>query len=355
MSSSAVSSLDTELLRTEAWTIQQSRLTTVLESQVFEISDDLIRAAYDQVLGGGKRLRAMMPLAVGAAISHGLNQKFTDDARDAAIWCGLSLELLHAALLCHDDLMDGDRMRRGQPTTWATFGPEQAIVVGDFLLSCSYSTVQFAPWPADTKLAALRLLDRSAARVAHGQALEIELKRHHRLPTEQSYRAIARGKTGGLFSLACAWGGLAAGLPDVQIDALAELGMNLGELYQAYDDLIDLIGDKGRDERGGDLWEGKPSWLVACRAESLTATECERLSHLLYLERGLKTPSSVEELRALLLRDGMVDLCWRHLACKMEEIVAAARAGVPTVAPLFAHLVHVVTQHARVSAPPAAS
>lgn len=337
--------VDIEALRTSTWQIQQSRLTAVLEGEHERLSDELLQATYHQI-SNGKRLRAVLPLALATAIGVATGQPLAPVASDAAIWCGLSLEFLHAASLCHDDVIDGDRLRRGEPTVWAQFGTEQAIVVGDFLLLSAYNTVHFAPWPAETKLEALRLLDRSAVRVAHGQALETQLKRHRQLPTNEAYRNIARGKTGGLFSLGCAWGGLAMSLTRAEVEALDELGMQLGELYQVYDDLIDLTGSKGRDVDGGDLWEGKPSWLVAQRAEALSGRERERLRDLVYMERADKTAESVAELRAWLLGDGTADACRKWLDDKKREIVGVASVTVPTAEPLFTQLVEVFTRHA---------
>src|SRR5687767_11384745 len=74
--------------------------------------------AAEHVATGGKRLRARLALAAADALGA--------RAGDAVGWAA-ACELLHNATLLHDDIEDGDRARRGQPTAWVRHGVAQAI------------------------------------------------------------------------------------------------------------------------------------------------------------------------------------------------------------------------------------
>ena len=71
---------------------------------------------------GGKRLRARLALAATEALGH--------QRADAISWAA-ACELLHNATLIHDDVQDGDRVRRGEPTVWVRHGIPQAINAGE--------------------------------------------------------------------------------------------------------------------------------------------------------------------------------------------------------------------------------
>jgi hypothetical protein len=85
---------------------------------------------------GGKRLRSRLALsaieAMGGTREHGVG------------WAA-ACELVHNATLIHDDLQDGDRVRRGNPTTWVRHGAAQAINAGDLLLMLPFLAIEAVP------------------------------------------------------------------------------------------------------------------------------------------------------------------------------------------------------------------
>ncbi|MBM4320392.1 MAG: polyprenyl synthetase family protein, partial [Deltaproteobacteria bacterium] len=82
---------------------------------------------------GGKRLRALLPLLVAEALG-----------RDPAglVPFGAACEMLHNATLVHDDVQDGDEMRRGQPTVWRRYGLARALDLGDAMFYFTLLLVQ---------------------------------------------------------------------------------------------------------------------------------------------------------------------------------------------------------------------
>ena len=292
------------------WPSQERLFESLLAAET-DACDDLLAAARHQVLGGGKRLRAALPTLVLRA----LRPAASPEAHLSAQWAGLAVELVHAATLCHDDVMDGDRFRRGRASVWARFGVAQAINAGDLLFYLADEALRRAALPPDLHATAAAEHAAALRRTAHGQGAESALHRDAALPTLDVWERIARGKSGALFALAFTHGAACAradGAPD-HTAALRELGLSLGALFQLQDDLIDLIGDKGRDVPACDLWEGKASWLVADCAARLAPSARERFREVLTTPRDSKREADVRWLMARLdagdaVRRGLAEL-----------------------------------------------
>lgn len=209
---------------------------------------------------GGKRLRARLSLAALEAMGG---------SRETGIGWAAACELVHNATLIHDDLQDGDRVRRGHPTTWVRHGAAQAVNAGDLLLMLPFLALEavgaqegrgFGP-AEEVRWLLARALARRAEATVRGQSLELDLLAGRRVDWDTWLRAT-EGKTGALLALPVEGAALIAGL---SADAAARFGqefVRLGVLFQLADDVLDLYGDKGRNERGSDLREGKVSALV---------------------------------------------------------------------------------------------
>jgi geranylgeranyl diphosphate synthase, type I len=214
--------------------------------------DLLGRIAAEHLGGGGKRLRARLSLAAYEALGG---------EPDRAIGWAAACELLHNATLIHDDLQDGDRVRRGKPTVWARHGGPQAINAGDLMLMLPFLSLAKLEIDAETRWQLTRVLAEGAARVARGQAAEVALSRDE--PVDwPAYRAIIAGKTGALFELPVEGAALLAGQTPAAAHAIGLEFQRLGVLFQLQDDVLDLFGDKGRDRVGSDLRAGKVTSLV---------------------------------------------------------------------------------------------
>jgi geranylgeranyl pyrophosphate synthase len=214
--------------------------------------DVCARMATEHLSTGGKRLRALLALEAMAALGQ--------DPAVIVPWAA-ACELLHNASLIHDDLQDGDRTRRGRPALWTQWGAAQAINAGDLLLVLPALAAMRVEVPGERRLALVSCLTRNASQTVRGQAYELHLRGDVRMERDAYLRA-AIGKTAGLFGLPVEGAALAAGLDAEVAAALAAPFERLGLLYQLQDDVIDLFGDKGREDRGADIREGKVSALV---------------------------------------------------------------------------------------------
>jgi geranylgeranyl diphosphate synthase type I len=294
-------------LRSITWNEQLIQFEQLLQNEINHPghSSDLIEAVKHQVLSGGKRIRAVLPLFIYQYLTNRSQQTLDPICEQNAKWLGLALELLHSSTLCHDDVMDQDHMRRERPTVWSRYGMPQAINAGNILMYLSEEAVHQTHLSSENKLIIMQFISKSLRRVIHGQGREIQLRRDKILPDKSTYQEIIRGKTGALFALGLIMGSLVSiDLPASEPLLLAELGLKLGEIFQIQDDIIDLLGNKGRDRLGSDLWEGKPSWFIAEIADKLTAKEREKLQETLYIPRENKKEADVALIISLLKEKG---------------------------------------------------
>jgi geranylgeranyl diphosphate synthase type I len=173
-------------------------------------------------------------------------------------------EILHSATLIHDDLQDGDTVRRGQLATWVRYGANQAINAGDFFLMLAPQGILSCPVGSDKQADLVLLLSKMCTQIAAGQAQEIELRKS--IPRDnllKCYFDCIGGKTSRLFSGLAKGVSIVAGLNNFELEQVESVFFELGQIFQIQDDILDLYGDKKRGEPGCDIKEGKVSFLVA--------------------------------------------------------------------------------------------
>ncbi|PKN58289.1 MAG: hypothetical protein CVU56_06505 [Deltaproteobacteria bacterium HGW-Deltaproteobacteria-14] len=299
-------------------------------------ADFIDSAARYHLATGGKRLRALLPVWVCANLGG--------DASDA-LDLGVGLELLHNATLVHDDLQDGDTLRRGQPTVWSRWGAAQAINVGDALFFRGLARVASAP----RGLAFVSQALDAMSGVIGGQALEFQLQLptsdpDHLAPSLASWERMAAGKTAALFAACISAGVFAAGRDDGARVAAGRFGRRVGLLFQVQDDLLDLVGDKGRDQRATDIAEGKISFPVAWAVEHGDVEAVTRLLAIVRAPRAETTPAMVEEALALLHRLGAIDatIAWLRAESAHADADPLAAAVPGFVARLLDPVRHVL-------------
>jgi heptaprenyl diphosphate synthase len=163
----------------------------------------------------------------------------------------VTVELVHLASLYHDDVMDEATMRRKVESVNARWGNLVAIVAGDYLLARS------AEIAASLGAEIASLLARTLAALCQGQVAEVQAAfRTDR--SEDHYLETIAGKTAALMATSCRIGGLTAGLPGGEVEALTAFGERFGMLFQLRDDVLDVMADAetlGKPP-GQDLAEG---------------------------------------------------------------------------------------------------
>jgi len=228
------------------------------------------------VLGGGKRVRAALVYAAGAACSAGRAEASTlDRALDCA---AAAVELVHAYSLVHDDLpcMDDDTLRRGQPTVHVQFDEATALLAGDALQPLAFELL--SQMPVDNRLivAATQVLARAAGSLGMAGGQAIDLASVGQTLSQESLQQMHMLKTGALLSASVELGGLAAGASGLERQALSAYGRAMGLAFQVVDDMLDVTTDTTTlgKTAGKDAAANKPTYVALMgldRARALAA------------------------------------------------------------------------------------
>ena len=227
-----------------------------------------------QMETGGKRLRAVLPLMVADVLGV--------EPGDVVPF-GAACELIHNATLVHDDLQDGDKLRRGEPTIWSRYGAERAINLGDAILYLAPRCLDYLDVEADRRWEVASRMYRYVLGVIDGQEREFALE--FSSASREDYDRMVVGKTSGLFALPIVGAAQLCGADAGMLEALEEASHHLGVLFQIQDDIVDVYGEKGRENPGGDLREGKISALVVAFRDRAPEAEVEKLGEILRRDR----------------------------------------------------------------------
>ncbi|WP_292427054.1 polyprenyl synthetase family protein [Methanoregula sp.] len=216
---------------------------------------ELNEASAHLLNAGGKRLRPAVVMLAAESVRHGSSS----DVMPAA----LALEVTHTFTLIHDDIMDGDSLRRGVPTVHTKWDMPTGILAGDVLYARAFEFISQAKAGDAAKVRATSLLARACADICEGQHMDMSFE-HRTDVTEEEYLQMVEKKTGVLYAAAAAIGGTLAGGNERQVQALYQFGLNTGIAFQIQDDLIDLLtpADKSGKDQGSDLREGKQTLIM---------------------------------------------------------------------------------------------
>ncbi|MGW7349581.1 polyprenyl synthetase family protein [Streptomyces sp. NPDC054854] len=201
---------------------------------------------------GGKAVRPALVLLSACAVGG--------SAQDAVAGA-VAVELIHDFSLLHDDVIDGDPLRRHRPAAWTVYGTPSAVLAGDALLVAALHTLRDAP--CSVADGAVREMLRMLGELMVGQSQDVAFAGAEHVEVEQ-YLAMAAGKTGALMACACAIGGILVGARPQQVDGLRDFGHHLGVAFQCVDDLIGIWGSSAHSGKpvGADLAARKKSLPV---------------------------------------------------------------------------------------------
>lgn len=257
----------------------------------------------------GKRIR---PLCV--LLSARLGQRVLDPTLcDLAVAC----ELVHAATLLHDDVIDDAKERRGAPAARILYGNSASILAGDHLLVHALQRVHGTGYP-DLLASLLGVISKMVA----AEALQLE-RRGRFEPSEEIYLEVIRGKTAALFGWGLRAGGTVADLDAQALATLEQVGTHLGMAFQLVDDVLDLEGDPtitGKDALV-DIREGKLTWPVIVAAER-DAGLCAELAAIAAEHGQELEPSRAKALVAGIRATGALQVTRAYARAKAAEACA---------------------------------
>ncbi len=285
-------------------------VSRIIEQSIMRNSDGKLRAmALKHFESKGKMLRPMfirdLALSMNLNLAHVLPW---------AVTC----EILHNATLIHDDLQDGDEVRRGKPTTWKEYGSEQAINLGDFLLIIAPQGLIHSS--LSSKYDLLHLFTVMSSRVVSGQVEEFELnKLLNDKNLYQQYLDCIAGKTSSLFAGLALGVGLIAGAPKDFLHSLESIFFQVGHIFQIQDDILDFYGNKQRGERGCDIKEGKVSFLIVNYLER-NPGDFAVLVQILKKKRAETNENDLQIVENLFSENNNLEFCLDHLERRVDDL-----------------------------------
>jgi octaprenyl-diphosphate synthase len=218
--------------------------------------------------GGGKRLRPILLL---------LSSRLTGNFNDASIRLAAVVEMIHAATLVHDDVIDIAKTRRGRPSSNAIWGNHTCVLAGDWLYMQAFQVAL-----REKNFRVLDLLISLTQLMVEGELLQLE--RIGKIDvTEADYMELVDRKTASLFSATARLGAMVSAADEVMEARLGEFAWNLGIAFQLVDDVLDFTSREqvlGKPV-GSDLREGKVTLALIYALAEATAEERELVATVL--------------------------------------------------------------------------
>ena len=277
----------------EKLVLVEEKIKTKLNSEV-----SLVQKMTDyHIQTGGKRLRALLTLGSAKLCGY---KKGSQDINLAAC-----VELIHAATLLHDDVIDFSNFRRGKKTTNSIWGNQSSILVGDYLLSrCFEMMVE------NGNLEILKLLSSTSSIIAQGEVLQLQHKGEIDM-LEETYLKIISTKTAALFSASTKVGAILANKKNKEKDALEFYGKNLGLTFQIADDTLDYNSEIkifGK-EVGNDFYEGKITLPIILLFQKTNNIEKQNLKDI--FKKNKRTKNDLEFTLGLILKYNIINQCYK--------------------------------------------
>jgi geranylgeranyl pyrophosphate synthase len=217
--------------------------------------EPLADAAAHHFAKPGKMLRAKMALRAANALNVD---------RAAGLHWAVAIEVLHNASLIHDDICDGDRLRRGRPAVWSKFGRDVALALGDWLIALSFELAAEAAQRSQTPML-VKILAGHMKTTTLGEAREFDIQRNC---DWKSYLQIAADKTAPLLT-APLQGVATMALHTGASTRICSYFRCLGNAYQVANDMLNFSGDDGAETSGSDLARRAPNAVVVLFRDQL--------------------------------------------------------------------------------------
>jgi octaprenyl-diphosphate synthase len=228
---------------------------------------------------GGKRLRPALLL---------LSAKLAGDCGPTAIQLGAVVELIHAATLVHDDVIDAAETRRGRPSTNVKWGNHTCVLAGDWLYMQAFQIAL-----RERSFQILDLLISLTQMMVEGELLQLERIGSIGV-TEADCMQLVDRKTACLFSVCCQIGAIAGHGGLGMQEKLRDYAWNLGMAFQLVDDVLDFTAREKTLGKpvGGDLREGKVTLPLVYALERATPDERRLVETILRQRNYAEVPFS---------------------------------------------------------------
>ncbi len=202
----------------------------------------------------GKRIRPLLTILANLTCGGKL---------DTAFYPALAVELLHNFTLVHDDIMDNDELRRGQPTVHKKWDVATAILAGDGLMGLAFK--KLLECPQGDVLTMVRRFTDVMLIICEGQGLDKMFENQSQV-SEAQYLEMIRRKTAVLIELSCELGALSARASEEMISSFKSFGYALGMAFQIQDDVLDIMADQKKlGKKVGSDWQMHKQTILSIR------------------------------------------------------------------------------------------
>ncbi len=293
----------------------------------------LLQTIREYTATGGKRLRPYLVLLLYA----GYGGKDTEQIVPVAT----AWELLHTAMLIHDDIIDRDDMRHGQPNIFGRYkviykqfaaedvshyAMSTALQAGDLLIAASGKIILESDISDAQKVVITKLINEAIFLVGGGELLDTETALQSMHKTDA--RKIALQKTASYtFELPMISGALLAGASKQELTTLNQIGTKLGMAYQMIDDVLGVFGESEHTGKttDGDIRERKHTVLIQETHKRLTGSEQKELELLYDITRQLDD-GDIQRVRELIIASGAREVVMQEvqdLTSQAESLISS--------------------------------
>lgn len=232
---------------------------------------------------GGKRLRPVITLMCAEMFGGNI---------ESALPAAMAVEVFHNFTLLHDDIMDKAPTRRFRPTVHQKWNENVAILSGDAMVITSYCLL--AKSPKEHLDSLLDSFNDLGIGVCEGQLYDMRFEEQKDVSTEEYIKMITL-KTSVMIAGAAKMGAIIGGATEAQCNEIYNFAVNIGIAFQIQDDLLDTYGNSESfgKEIGGDIMEGKKTYLLINAYQKATKEERAELQNILStpMERSKKLES----------------------------------------------------------------
>jgi octaprenyl-diphosphate synthase len=216
--------------------LNQKDIYTLVKPELAKVEEELVRRSRSNIQlvdrigryihnSGGKRIRPTLLL---------LSARMLGYKGDAVYRLGAVVELIHAATLVHDDIIDEAKVRRGKPSVNAEWGNQVTVLMGDWLYMTSFQLAL-----GERHFRILDILTDVTRKMIEGELIQLTFDGSLDI-TEEQHLDISMRKTAYLFSACSQMGGILGGADEEQLEKLRRYGMNIGIAFQLADDVLDF-------------------------------------------------------------------------------------------------------------------
>ncbi len=307
-----------------------STIGSILDERINNMNNSFLKDYYseikDYILVGGKRIRPLLTIAT----FNGITKRMAD----IIVRPSVGIEFLHNATLIHDDIIDKDDYRRGNPAFHyrfqqyhlknqfekmgaKDFGTSIGIIGGDTTFIMGADAYFNQDFSRDLNLNSIYYYRQAFTEVIHGVLIEIDMVNKSSLSMDEYIQMISL-KTGALIEKSILIGANYAQIEKEYTPLLSTYGINLGIIFQIIDDILGTFGDEKVTGKptDGDIREGKRTCLLI---EAMNKLEANKKDDLLTLfSKSEINSEEVQEVKDLFMEAGVIDTC-RKLATKYYD------------------------------------